>query len=237
MFKVIYENPQLLAIDKPAGIPVWTDSGKEGTIAEQLVKQFPELENLGAAARFGIVHRLDKDTSGILIVAKTRESFEFLQQQFKDRSTEKTYLALVVGIVKDGEGKIETLLGRSPADRRKQKVFPLTDTGTGKREALTLYKVLQRFENFTLLLLSPKTGRKHQLRAHLAALSHPIVGDKLYGFKNQPEPEGLKRQFLHANFLKIKLPSGTTKEFNSFLPEDLQHTLDHLQNISAHDLA
>ena len=174
----------------------------------------------------GRAHRLDKDTSGILITAKNEKTLEFLQKQFKERKIKKKYLALVTGNLKEKEGKIETLLGRSPNDRRKQKVFSPTDPGAeGKREAVTHYKVLQRFKNYDLIEIEPRTGRKHQIRVHFSHLGHPLAGDKLYGFKNQPEPEGLKRQFLHANYLKITLPNNIIKEFESKLPNDLKTCL------------
>jgi len=176
------------------------------------------------------VHRLDKDTSGILLVAKNDKALEFLQKQFKEREVKKKYLALVAGNLKKEEGVIETLIGRSPGDRRKQKVYlPGEPNVQEKRKAVTEYKVLQRFENYTLIKVEPKTGRKHQIRTHLAYLGHPVAGDKLYGFKNQPRPEGLKRQFLHASYLKVKLPNGKTKEFKSELPNELKLCLQNLK--------
>ena len=195
--KTIYEDENVLVIDKPAGIN-----------ADDFEKR---------------VHRLDKDTSGVLLIAKNDEALEFLQKQFKERKVEKKYLALVVGNLKNKEGEIETLLGRSPADRRKQKAYFMQEPGNeGKRMAQTRYKVLQRFENYDLIEVQPLTGRKHQIRAHFAHLGHPIAGDKLYGFKNQPCPKGLKRHFLHASYLKIKLPDNQTKELESELPDELK---------------
>ena len=190
-------------LDKPAGVDV---------------------ENIARRA-----HRLDKDTSGVFLVAKNDKALEFLQKQFKERKVKKKYLALAVGNLKNEKGKIETLLGRSPKDKRKQKVYlPHDPKAQGKREATTFYKVLQRFENYDLIEVEPQTGRKHQIRVHLAYLGYPIAGDKLYGFKNQSLPEGLKRQFLHSNFLKITLSNGETKEFRSELPEDLKKILEKI---------
>ncbi|MCJ7786650.1 RluA family pseudouridine synthase, partial [Patescibacteria group bacterium] len=147
------------------------------------------------------------------------------------RKVKKKYLALAVGNLKDKEGKIETLLGRSPKDRKKQKVYLPNEPGAeGKREAITEYKVLKKFKNYTLIEVQPKTGRKHQIRVHLSYISHPLAGDRMYGFKNQPCPEGLKRQFLHASSLKIQLPSGEIKEFKSELPEDLKKLLKIYDN-------
>jgi 23S rRNA pseudouridine1911/1915/1917 synthase len=201
--KVLYENDDLLVIDKPAGVNA---------------DDFPKR-----------VHRLDKDTSGVLIVAKNDKTLEFLQKQFKERRVEKKYIALIVGHLKTKQGIIETLIGRSPKDRRKQKVFLAGEPDSqGKRTATTKYKVLKRLKNFDLVEITPKTGRKHQIRCHFAYLGHPIVGDKMYGFKNQIFPEDLKRHFLHASYLKIKLPDGKEKEFQSDLPEDLKKVFENL---------
>jgi 23S rRNA pseudouridine1911/1915/1917 synthase len=198
--EIIYEDEYVQVLDKPAGVN-----------ADDIPKR---------------VHRLDKDTSGVLLVAKNDKALEFLQKQFAERKTEKKYLALVVGNLKNKEGVIETLLGRSPSDRRKQKVFlPTEPAAQGKRKALTKYRVLRRFKNYDLIEVEPKTGRKHQIRAHFAYLGHPIAGDKLYGFKNQPWPEGLKRQFLHAKQIEITLPNGERRVFKSKLPEELREVL------------
>jgi 23S rRNA pseudouridine1911/1915/1917 synthase len=205
-FNILYEDENVLVIDKPAGM-----------VADDTPRR---------------VHRLDKDTSGILLIAKNDKALEFFQKQFKERKVEKKYLALVVGDIKENQGVIETLIGRSPKDRRKQKVFLPGEPGSqGKRKAITKYKVLQRFQNYTLIEVTPETGRKHQIRTHFAYLGHPVAGDKLYGFKGQICPPGLKRQFLHANYLKIKLPDGREKEFKSDLPEDLKNVLENLKII------
>jgi len=202
-FNTIYEDENLQVFDKPAGVNS---------------DDFPLR-----------VHRLDKDTSGIFLIAKNDKALKFFQQQFKERQVEKKYLALVVGHFKNSEGRIETLIGRSPKDKRKQKVFLAGEPhAQGKRTAITEYKVLENFDKFSLIEAKPRTGRKHQIRAHLAYLGHPIAGDKLYGFKKQILPEGLCRQFLHASFLKIKLPGGEFKEFFSDLPEDLKKVLKKL---------
>ena len=212
--KIIYEDENIQVFDKPAGIN-----------ADDIPMR---------------VHRLDKDTSGVLVVAKNEKTLEFLQKQFKERKVEKKYIALVVGHLKDKEGTIETLLGRSPRDRRKQKVFSPHEPGVEKiyRKAITKYRVLKKLsarggsalggKNYDLIEVEPETGRKHQIRAHVAYLGHPILGDKLYGFKNQPSPKGLNRQFLHAAYLKIKLPNGEIKEFKSNLPDDLAICLQKL---------
>ncbi|MDP3990814.1 MAG: RluA family pseudouridine synthase [Candidatus Nealsonbacteria bacterium] len=196
----IYQDENVKVIDKPAGISI-----------EEFEKP---------------AHRLDKDTSGVLLLAKDDKTLDFLQKQFKERKVQKKYIALVVGHLKLENGEIETLLGRAPGDRRKQKVyFPGDPKEEGKRTAITKYKVLQRYEKYDLIEAEPQTGRKHQIRVHLASLGHPIAGDKLYGFKNQPCPKGLLRQFLHSSFLKIELPSGEIKEFTSELPKELETKL------------
>ncbi len=201
--RTIYRDKNVRVLEKPAGI------------------NSDDIE--------GRAHRLDKETSGLLIAAKNPESLEFLQKQFKERKVEKRYLALTVGHLPQKKGRIETLLGRSPKDRRKQKVFLATEPKTeGKREAVTEYEILQKFENYDLIEAEPKTGRKHQIRAHLAHLGHPLAGDKLYGFKGQPCPPDLKRHFLHANYLKLTLPGGKTGEFRSKLPKDLKPILEKL---------
>ena len=219
-FKILYEDEDVLVIDKPAGI-----------VADDIPRR---------------VHRLDKDTSGVLLIAKNDKALEFLQKQFEDREVEKKYSALVVGNIKNQGGVgdeakassspfaaarvIETLLGRSPKDRRKQKVYlPGEPDSQGKREAVTKYKVLRRFKDYDLIEVEPQTGRKHQIRTHLAYLGHPVVGDKLYGFKGQICPKNLKRQFLHANYLKITLPNGSKKEFKSELPNELKLCLQNLK--------
>jgi 23S rRNA pseudouridine1911/1915/1917 synthase len=195
--KVLYEDENIQVIDKPAGIPV---------------------ESFSRPA-----HRLDKDTSGILLLAKDDKTLGFLQKQFKERKVEKKYIALVAGHLKSDKDEIESLLGRSPQDRRKQKVYlPQDPKAAGKRKAKTSYKVLQRLKEYDLIEAVPQTGRKHQIRAQFAFLGHPVAGDKLYGFKNQPCPKGLKRQFLHSAYLKIELPDGKSIEFKSDLPQDLK---------------
>jgi 23S rRNA pseudouridine1911/1915/1917 synthase len=201
---ILYEDEDVLVIDKPAGVNS---------------DDFPKR-----------AHRLDKDTSGILLIAKNDKTLKFLQNQFKERKAEKKYIALVVGSLKNNEGVIETLLGRSPSDRRKQKAYLSGEPdATDKRKAITQYRLLQRFEKYDLIEVEPKTGRKHQIRAHFTHLGHPLAGDKLYGFKNQPSPEGLSRQFLHASYLKIKLPNGEEKEFKSVLPIELNEIINKLK--------
>ncbi len=229
--KIIHEDDTLLVVEKPPGMAVWKEGPVQGkTVGEAIAEQCPALQALGEERRYGILHRLDKDTSGILLVAKTPEAFSFFQKQFQDRTVQKKYLCLVEGNIKEEKGRMETLLGRSSADKRKQKVFiPGEPASAGKREAITEYRVKERYPEYTLLEVYPKTGRKHQIRVQLASLGHPIAGDKLYGFKNQKVLPGLQRHFLHASLIRIEDQNGTAKEFTSELPDDLVNVLDNLK--------
>lgn len=230
-FKILYEDEDVLIIDKPAGLIVFKEGNiTEKTLIDLLLEKYPDLKNAGEAPRYGIVHRLDKDTSGLILVAKTEKGLIFLQKQFKNREVEKKYTALATGKLKEDSGTIHTLMGRSPQDPRKQKAYPREGAILQNlREAITKYKVIERFASYTLLEVSMETGRKHQIRCHLAHIHHPIAGDTMYGFKDSPTPEGLERQFLHASFLKITLPDGNIKEFHSELPEDLKGILNNLK--------
>ena len=252
--KIIYEDNDVLVVDKPEGIVVFPEGQTtENTLIEALVEKYPELKKAGEAPRYGIVHRLDKDTSGVLLVAKSSEALIFLQKQFKNktnavlsaslgnknsdsnslalldnRMVEKKYVCLVEGSMENESGVIETLIARAKGDPRKQRAYSSINAPRSAREAITEYKVLTRFKDYTLLEVEIKTGRRHQIRCHLSYLKHPIAGDNLYSFKNSKIPEGLTRQFLHSQKLKIQLPNGKTEEFTSELPEDLQKVLNNL---------
>ncbi|MCD6549954.1 RluA family pseudouridine synthase [bacterium] len=228
--KVIYEDKDVLVVNKPAGWIVYPEKKETSkTLIEHLIEKYPELKKIGKPPRYGIVHRLDKDTSGILLIAKNNNSLLLLQNQFKERKVKKKYIALVEGIIKEKEGKIKTLIGRSPGNRKKQRVYLYGEPKSkGKREAETFYKVIERFSSHTLLEIEPKTGRKHQIRCHLAWIHHPIVGDKLYGFKNSSSLS-LNRHFLHASYLKVTLPNKKEKEFKSDLPSDLKNIIKTLK--------
>ena len=234
--KTIYEDRNVLVVDKPTGLIVFEEGPafaeaserQRKTLIDYLIEQFPDLKNVGEAPRYGIVHRLDKDTSGILLVAKSTEGLIFLQKQFKNREVEKKYVCLVEGVMENDFGKIETLIARAKGDSRKQRAYSTINAPKSAREAITEYKVLNRYKDYTLLEVEIKTGRKHQIRCHLSYLKHPIAGDKLYSFKNSKTPENLTRQFLHSAYLKIQLPSGETKEFLSELPEELKNILNKL---------
>jgi len=201
--ETIYEDKDIKVLNKPAGINADDIEGR--------------------------IHRLDKDTSGVLLTAKTPESLAFFQDLFKTRQVKKIYIALLVGNLKQDSGTIETLLGRSPGDRRKQKVFLANGPGAeGKRMAQSRYRVLKKFQNYDLVEIELLTGRKHQIRAQFSNLGHPVAGDKLYGFKGQSAPEGLKRQFLHAKSVEIRIPDGSIKTFEASLPEELKEVLNKI---------
>lgn len=229
-FKVIYEDENLLVVDKPAGITVAAEGEVKGkTLINYLLEKYPFLAKTGSPPRYGIVHRLDKETSGILLIAKNNEALYFFQRQFKERKVIKKYVALVAGKVKEEDGVVKTLFGRTPGDSEKRKVYlPFEPGSERKKEAITLYQVLKRFANYTLVKVIPKTGRTHQIRVHLAYLHHPIAGDKLYSFKDQISPSGLKRQFLHAYYLKIRLLDNEVAVFKSDLPEELKNVIKNL---------
>jgi 23S rRNA pseudouridine1911/1915/1917 synthase len=219
---IIYQDRDVLVIDKPLGIVTHPGPGHENdTLVNAILKKInfnKKLFNL----RPGIVHRLDKDTSGILIVAKNENSYNFLVNQFKEKKAVKKYWALVYGHLVPEKGIIQAPISRSISNRQKMAV---SLPGEG-REALTQYKVIKYLENLTFLEARLMTGRTHQLRVHFSAIGYPIVGDKVYG--NSRSKKLFSHQFLHAFYLKIKLPSGKIKEFNSSLPKDLQELLEKL---------
>jgi len=227
--KIIYEDNDVLVVDKPAGIVVFPegDISGEKTLIDYLVEKNPELKLAGETPRYGIAHRLDKDTSGIILFAKNEKAQEYLRGLFKNREIKKSYLALVVGNIKEREGKIELAIGRS-------KKTPLKRVAIGERrgtirEAATEYVVLKRLDGFTLVEAFPKTGRTHQIRSHFAAIGHPVACDKLYsGRKTFLCPAGLARQFLHAFSLELTLPSGTRIRLEAELPRDLKNVLENV---------
>lgn len=225
--KIIYEDDDILAVNKPAGLLVHNVSSSkihDSSLVDWLIEKYPEIKKVGEdSERPGIVHRLDKDTSGILLVAKNQKTFEYLKSQFQERKIKKKYIALVEGVIKGDEGTINLPIAKSKGDFRKK-------TSVGKmvgkeREATTEYKVLKKFSKYTLVEVFPKTGRTHQIRVHFKAIGHPIVCDKLYGPKKQVCPSGLTRQFLHANALEFNLLDGSRIQLEADLPLDLQNTL------------
>lgn len=229
---IVYEDRDAIVLDKPAGLPVHGAATYKGpTVVDFLLHSFPEIINVGEdRIRPGIVHRLDKDTSGLLIVAKNDGSFRFLKNQFKNRLAKKTYATLVYGNVPENEGAIDFRIGRSKSDPKMQTAIDSKKKeDIRSREALTLYKVIKRFDKYTLIEAEPKTGRMHQIRVHLKAIGHPVVGDKKYFSRKypviQPKPG---RQFLHAAKLEIELPTAGKKTFTSKIPQDLAEFLEKI---------
>jgi 23S rRNA pseudouridine1911/1915/1917 synthase len=222
---IIYEDDDVLAVNKPAGIIVHPDNAhKEGALIQEIVKTRPKIVGVGDdELRPGVVHRLDRDTSGVLIIAKNQKSFEYLKSLFQNKEIIKKYIALVEGNVKNNKGVINMPIGRSKNDFRKR-VAALNIEGKTK-EAVTEYKVIERFSKHTLVEAFPKTGRTHQIRAHFKAIGRPIVCDALYGGKKAKCPLGLNRHFLHANFLEFTLPKGGKIKLEADMPEDLENVL------------
>jgi 23S rRNA pseudouridine1911/1915/1917 synthase len=220
---IVYEDDVLLVIDKPAGMVVHPGAGHtSGTLVNAVLAHCPQLTNVGGADRAGIVHRLDKDTSGLLLVAKDEVTYTALQRQFKRRQVAKTYLALVDGQVQPREGIIEAPIGR---DKRQRKKMTVVRSG---REAQTMYRAIEYFANHTLLEVRPHTGRTHQVRVHLAWLGYPIVGDTVYGRRRQRLLKS--RHFLHAARLRFTHPvTGEEVEFEAPLPQNLADVLDQLR--------
>jgi 23S rRNA pseudouridine1911/1915/1917 synthase len=219
---IVYEDASMIVIDKPAGMPVHPGPGHSGrTLVNALLAHCPDLPGIGGVQRPGIVHRLDKATSGLIVAAKTERAHNSLARQLAERRIKKTYLALVEGRLEPQEALIDAPIGRDPNNRKRQML-----RGVGGREAQTSYHIRDYFRGYTYLEASPITGRTHQIRVHMASLGHPIVGDELYG-----RPSSLvSRQFLHAWRLVLQHPTdGRELAFEAPLPEDLQDALRQLR--------
>jgi 23S rRNA pseudouridine1911/1915/1917 synthase len=223
---IVFENDDLLVINKPAGMVVHPAAGHDrGTLVNAVLGHDPGLEGVGDEQRPGIVHRLDKDTSGLIVVAKNDLAHRELQRQFKDREVEKAYVALLDGSPPSPTGRIEAAIGRDLRDRKRMAVVP----ESRGRLAITEYKVLERFSAHTLAEAYLLTGRTHQIRLHFAYLNCPIVGDTVYGRRKPSLP--LKRQFLHAARLTLTLPGGGERlALSAPLPADLAQILDALRH-------
>lgn len=219
--EILYEDAAVIAIDKPAGLVVHAGAGTHsGTLVNRLVHHFAALSQVGGEQRPGIVHRLDKGTSGVLLVARNDAAHQVLAAQFAGRTVEKTYLALVHGRVRAESGRITKPIARDPVRRTR-----MTTRLTTGRNALTEYRVLQRFERFTYLEVRLGTGRTHQIRVHLASLGHPVAGDRLYGGRLYGTPDA-QRIFLHAWRIVFASPAtGDRVAVESPLPVDLQRWL------------
>ncbi|HEY8370109.1 MAG TPA: RluA family pseudouridine synthase [Thermodesulfobacteriota bacterium] len=233
---IVYEDEDLLVVDKPAGLVVHPAAGHPGgTLVNAILHHTGPLDDAGDPLRPGIVHRLDKDTSGLLVVTKTAAAREALAARFKAHDVERVYTALVHGVPAGGRGRIESAIGRHPTDRRR-----MSSRARRGRRAVTHYEVVRTFPGpLALLAVRLETGRTHQIRVHLSERGHPVVGDRTYGGRRPPPaalPEaarraiaGLSRQFLHAGVLGFRHPrTGQAMRFTSPLPADLAAVLDAL---------
>lgn len=222
-YRVIFEDRQIIVVDKPSGVAVHPGAGlRHGTLVQGLLKNYPEIEGVGSPLRPGIVHRLDKDTSGVLVVARTNKAYLSLREQFEERSVSKTYLALACGRFKEKRGTINLPIGRHIHHREKISVRTRKP-----RIAITHYEVLEEFKETTFLALKPVTGRTHQIRVHLSATGHPIAGDTRYGGTGLKDKKRWPRLFLHAWKLAFNHPvSGERLEFEVPLPEELCRILE-----------
>jgi 23S rRNA pseudouridine1911/1915/1917 synthase len=226
---VLYEDDALLAIDKPPGMVVHPAPGaRRGTLVHALVHRLGAMPGVGVPERPGIVHRLDRDTSGVLVVARTAAVLDALARQFRERSVEKRYLAVVRGHVRPASGTIDRPIGRHPRERKRMSV-----RSRRGRAAVTRWTVLEHLPGATLVRLAPETGRTHQLRVHLAALGHPVLGDRVYGIRAERGAgtgPGAARQALHAEALAFVHPvSGARLEVRAPLPPDLESLLARLR--------
>lgn len=233
LIKTLYDDYGLLIIDKPAGLSVHPGAGVKGdSLSELLLLQFPEIEGVGEAHRPGIVHRLDKDTSGVMLVAKTPEMYEYLKDAFAERRIKKEYIALVSGVPDKAHGFIDSPLGKSKTDFRKYTTKDMVEP----KPSLTEYRVLEVLsqksadvDKMALISVHLHTGRTHQIRVHMASIGHPLMGDTLYGSRKVQLPN-LNRQFLQARRIEVKLPNETWIEAESELADDLRKVLTDLNS-------
>lgn len=222
---IIFENDDLIVVNKSAGMVVHPAAGHySGTLVNAVLGYDPDMEGIGGEERPGLVHRLDKETSGLIVLAKNERAHNWLQDQFRLRKVEKTYLALVDGKPPTPKGRVEAPIGRDPSHRKK---MAIVQPGKG-REAVSEYKTLETFKNHTLLEFHPLTGRTHQIRLHCQFLGCPIVGDVVYGRRNSGVE--ISRHFLHAYRLKILLPDEKSpRTFEAELPDELKNVLEEVK--------
>lgn len=232
-FSVVFDDKDFAVVDKPAGLVVHpSHTHKKGTLVNGLLARWPEIRGIGEdSMRPGIVHRLDKETSGLMAVAKSQPMFLWLKKQFQDRKVEKKYIALVYGNISQNEGEITVPIGRLGV---KQVAINSLNKGLSgnvnkSRNARTGFKILARYRDFTLIEATPYTGRMHQIRVHFKYLGYPVVGDKKYGGRRISKSIALPRHFLHSSYLAFNLPSWEKVEFKSELPSDLQAVIDQLE--------
>jgi len=224
-FSIIYEDAHIAVIDKPQGLTVHPAGGSyTNTLVNGLLNKISDLSSINGVVRPGIVHRLDKDTSGVMVVAKTDAAHTALSADIAARRVTKKYLALLEGVVAKDTGTITTNIARDPKDRKRMAV-----SGTGK-QAVTKYRVLERYERHTLVEFDILTGRTHQIRVHAKHMGHPVAGDKTYGYK-KPTVESLDGQLLHAHKLGFKHPiSGIQNEFEAEVPKHFEEALKKITN-------
>lgn len=255
--KIVFENDDFLIIDKPAGVSAHPSASEpKGTLVNWLLAHYPQIKNVGDQPtaynlphttyplhpkpytlnptpylRPGLVHRLDKDTSGLMVIAKNQNTFQWLKKQFQSRQVTKRYLALACGQLKADSGQINLNIVRSQSDPTRNTT---TNSKSRGRTALTYWRALKLYPNFTLLEVTPKTGRMHQIRVHLKAIGHPVAGDKKYLPRSQAagrparDPKHLGRMFLHGAYLSFITAAGEKFSFHSPLPEELERALQNL---------
>jgi len=227
---IVYEDEDLVVVNKPRGMVVHPAAGNySGTLVNALLYHCKDLSGIGGVLRPGVVHRLDKDTSGLLVIAKNDFTHQSLSRQFKAKQIFKQYVALVHGVMQQAEGTIESKIGRHPKHRKKMAVISSAETKVKGREALTHYKVVEKFNNYTLVELILETGRTHQIRVHLTSIGHSIVGDPTYGHRRE-EFNKVNGQLLHAAKLGFIHPrTGEPVEFEREMPDDMRDVVKRLR--------
>lgn len=228
--EILYKDEHLIVVNKPAGMVVYPAAGhSRGTLMNALAYCCENLAVIGGPLRPGVVHRLDKDTSGVMVIALSDRAYYELASQFRERTINRRYKALIYGNLKEDEGEISLRIGRSPSDRKK-----MSTRGKSGKEARTRWKVLKRFGGSTLIEVKLDTGRTHQIRVHFASIGHPVLGDRTYGKKTELEASARKkisfpRQMLHAGLLGFIHPeTGEYLEFTSPLPADMAQKVEEL---------
>jgi 23S rRNA pseudouridine1911/1915/1917 synthase len=224
-YKLIFECPDYLIIEKPAGT-LTHRAGSEPGLADKIAKDYPEIKKVGEEGRWGIVHRLDREVSGVMMIARTEKFYQYIKKQFEERGIRKVYLGLVYGEVPKDDGDLNFVIGRG--EDGKMAARPAGEEG---REARTHFEVIERFKNYTYLQIQIFTGRTHQIRAHMLAYGHPVAGDKIYALRKQKikPPEGLERIFLHSHILGFVDMDGKAAEYKSKLPRALEECLKKLR--------
>jgi len=234
--EIVYKDNNIIVINKPAELITHQKNinDKQSSVVDWIILNYPEFKNIGEpfiasgaeVPRAGIVHRLDKDTSGLIIIAKNNDAFYFLKKQFQDHTIKKSYQALVYGRPKNPSGIINAPLGRIGMKRTVQMTGKKLIDG---KDSITEYKTIAKFQKYTLLDVLPKTGRTHQIRVHLKSIGCPVVGDIIYAPKGWQKPQGLNRLFLHAYKIQFLTPDKKVLTLEADLPEDLQNVLNKLQ--------